>query len=74
MRKPKMNPLRLFVMTSGFSQTEIAAKLGISQGLLNKWINGFWIPDKAQAKQLAKLLGMEVDVLFPDVVLREPRY
>ena len=48
----------------GFSQEEIAGKLGISRQAYAKWESGATIPDIEKCSQLAELYGTTIDSLI----------
>ncbi|HEV7299685.1 MAG TPA: helix-turn-helix transcriptional regulator [Tepidisphaeraceae bacterium] len=67
MRK-KITPFYRARYAKGFTQAELAAKLGVSQAAVNGWETGRWIPRLAIADELAKLLGISRDDLLELVV------
>ncbi len=48
----------------GFSQEEIAEKIGISRQAYGKWEKGTTIPDIEKCSQLAKIYGITIDDLI----------
>ena len=50
----------------GFSQEEIAEKIGISRQAYAKWESGATIPDVQKCDLLAKVYGVTVDSLLKD--------
>ena len=51
---------------TGMSKSEIAAKLGITNAMLSRYISGASIPSADRSHQLARLLGCSTDELFDD--------
>ena len=49
---------------NGYSQGQIAEKIGITRQAYAKWENGSTIPDVDRASQLAKLYGISIDSLM----------
>lgn len=49
---------------AGFSQEELAAKLGISRQAVSKWERGESSPDTDNLIALAKLYGVSLDALL----------
>ena len=54
----KMRKLR------GYSQKQIALKLGVSQGTISQWENDISTPPADQIVKLAKILGVSVEELM----------
>ena len=48
----------------GMTQAELASLLNVSKSAVAKWECGRGIPDRANFKQLANILGVKVEVLF----------
>ncbi len=59
----KANNFKLFRKKSGFTQEDIAEKLGVSRQAVAKWENGDTTPDIEFCIQLANLYGTTVDAL-----------
>lgn len=56
----------------GFSQEEVAQKLGVSRQTVSKWETDETIPDIRQAKKMAVLYNMSLDELIDfDIDIRE---
>lgn len=56
----------------GFSQEEVAEKLGISRQTISKWETNETIPNIYESKQLAQLYNLSLDELLDfDVYLKE---
>ena len=49
---------------NGYSQGQIAEKIGITRQAYAKWENGSTVPDVDRASQLAKLYGISIDSLM----------
>ena len=57
---------------SGFSQEEVAEKLGVSRQTISKWEGDETLPDIRQSKRLAVLYGLSLDELIAfDVDVQE---
>ncbi|MCX4254973.1 MAG: helix-turn-helix transcriptional regulator [Bacilli bacterium] len=57
---------------AGFSQEEVAEKLGISRQTISKWETNETIPNIYESKQLAQLYNLSLDELLDfDVYLKE---
>lgn len=59
----KANNFKLFRKKSGYTQEEIAEKLGVSRQAVAKWENGDTTPDINFCIQLADLYGTTIDAL-----------
>ncbi len=59
-----MNRLKYCREQKGFSQTDIAEKLGVTQQAIAKWETGEAMPRADKLPQLAKILGCTIDALF----------
>ncbi len=59
----KANNFKLFRKKSGFTQEEVAEKLGVSRQAVAKWENGDTTPDIEFCIQLAELYGTTLDAL-----------
>ena len=53
----------------GYSQEEIAEKIGISRQAYAKWENGSTIPDIEKCKRLADLYGVTIDSLIKETTV-----
>lgn len=51
---------------NGYSQGQIAEKIGITRQAYAKWENGSTVPDIGKASQLAKVYGISIDSLMDD--------
>jgi ribosome-binding protein aMBF1 (putative translation factor) len=51
--------MRNAIEKSGFSQTEIAEKMGIKVQVLNRWVTGQVKPRPASLRQLAEICGVD---------------
>lgn len=57
---------------SGYSQEEIAAKLGVSRQTISKWETSETVPDIYQAKKLASIYNISLDELVSyDIEVKE---
>lgn len=59
-----MNRIRETRKQAGIKQTDLCARLGISQGALSGWENGKYEPGQAGWLSLAEVLGVSVDYLM----------
>lgn len=48
----------------GMSQYRLAARLGINQGTLSKWVNGLREPKASALYQMSKILGVTMEELM----------
>lgn len=48
----------------GMTQYRLAAKLGINQGTLSKWVNGLREPKASALYQMSKILGVTMEELM----------
>ena len=53
----------------GYSQEEIAEKIGISRQAYAKWENGSTIPDIEKCKRLSDLYGVTIDSLIKETTV-----
>ena len=53
-------------MKKGMSQKELADAIGVTQGNVSAWENGYWDPTVEKAKQAAVVLACTVDELLAD--------
>jgi len=56
---------------NGFTQEELAEKLGISAQAVSKWENGHTLPETAILPSLARLLNCSIDAILSPVVMTE---
>ena len=65
---------------NGWSQEELAEKLGVSRQAVSKWESAGSVPDLQRVIQLAELFGVSTDYLLRDemeqaeVVVYEPNH
>ena len=59
--------LRKHIQTSNMTQTEIAEKLGVTNAMLSRYVNGASIPGLTKAYRLANILGVRVSDLLDSV-------
>ena len=58
-------------LQNGFSQAQVASKLGVSQGAVSQWENGRTRPDPDQLVQLARLFSVSLDYFVEDLPVRD---
>lgn len=58
---------------NGWSQEELAEKLGVSRQSVSKWEGASSVPDLKKVIQMAKLFGVSTDYLLKDELERENR-
>ena len=58
------NNINVWIAIRGMSKKEVAQRLGVSQVVLSRWINGHANPSLENAFKLAKILNCKVDDLF----------
>lgn len=51
---------------NGYSQEQVAERIGISRQAYAKWEQGLTVPDVEKASQLAKVYGIAIDNLMDD--------
>ncbi len=56
--------IRVFRKKNGFTQEELAGRLGISFQAVSKWENGVTAPDISLLPELAAILGTSIDALL----------
>lgn len=59
-----MNRIREARKQAGIKQTDLCARLGISQGALSGWENGKYEPGRSGWLSLSEVLGVSVDYLM----------
>ena len=65
------NQILLLRKRNGFTQEELAEKLGISAQAISKWENGHTLPETALLPLLAKLLNTSIDSILMPVIIKE---
>lgn len=65
------NQILLLRKRNGFTQEELAEKLGISAQAVSKWENGHTLPETAFLPLLAKLLNSSIDSILMPTVAKE---
>lgn len=55
----KKHPLKLYLMSVGMSQTELAEKTGMSRSKINLFLNGRCNLDMKETELVCKALGLE---------------
>jgi len=56
---------------NGFTQDELAEKLGISAQAISKWENGHALPETTVLPLLAKLLNSSIDSILTPLIIKE---
>ena len=56
--------LKILRAENGFTQAEVAAKLGISQQMYSKYEGGSTVPDADMVKQICGIYGISADYLL----------
>jgi transcriptional regulator with XRE-family HTH domain len=59
-------PLKIAIMESGKSQSDIAQTIGMYEPKLSRIVRGYAHPTEAEMRALAKVLRRPVQQLFPD--------
>jgi transcriptional regulator with XRE-family HTH domain len=49
----------------GFTQQQLASRIGVQQGTLSRWERDEYVPHAYLKPRLARALHVHVDVLFP---------
>ncbi len=57
---------------NGWSQEELASKLGVSRQAVSKWESAGSIPDLKRILQMSELFGVTTDYLLKDEIEEEP--
>jgi len=65
------NQIMLLRKRNGFTQDELAEKLGISAQAISKWENGHALPETAMLPLLSKLLNSPIDSILMPVIIKE---
>ena len=52
------------IKESGYTQVQLAAKLGVSPVMVSRWATGRHIPDMDSLVHLADTLGVDVNILL----------
>lgn len=52
---------RQLLRTSGYTQIELARKLGVTQALVSKWVTGRGTPKTVTVPKIAEVFGVSVD-------------
>ncbi len=52
---------RQLLRTSGYTQIELARKLGVTQALVSKWVTGRGTPKTVTISKIAKVLKVSTD-------------
>lgn len=58
--------LEKMIPFTGMSKSELAAKLGITNAMLSRYLRGTSMPSVDKAHQIARLVGCSTDELFDD--------
>ena len=58
-------------LKNGFSQTQLAMKLGVTQGAVSQWESGKTRPDPDQLVQLARLFSVPLDYFVSELPARD---
>jgi len=64
--------LKRILKEQGLTQDWLAFVLGLSQPNVNRWANGRVLPRHSRAEQIARVLGLPVETVFPDGIAPEP--
>ena len=65
------NQILLLRKRNGFTQDELAEKLGISAQAISKWENGHTLPETTLLPVLAKLFNTSIDSIITPVIIKE---
>jgi len=65
------NQILILRKRNGFTQDELAEKLGISAQAISKWENGHTLPETALLPSLAALLNTSIDSILTPVIVKE---
>ena len=64
-KKDFANNLKIARKNAELSQSDVGKKLNLSQDTVSRWENGRTAPNIQQLYELAELLEVDVDELFP---------
>jgi transcriptional regulator with XRE-family HTH domain len=67
------NQILLMRKRNGFTQEELAEKLGVSAQAVSKWENGHTLPETALLPMLSKLLNSSIDSILLPIIMEEGR-
>jgi transcriptional regulator with XRE-family HTH domain len=56
--------MKALMKTLKVSQQDVATRIGISQGMVSRWVRSENVPDVYQAQQVAEALGVPLDLMF----------
>ena len=59
---------------NGWSQEELASRIGVSRQAVSKWESAGAVPDLQKILQLAELFGVSIDYLLKDEMEPEQAY
>ena len=65
------NQILLLRKRNGFTQEELAEKLGVSAQAVSKWENGHTLPEAILLPPLAKLLNSSIDTILVPPIVKE---
>jgi DNA-binding XRE family transcriptional regulator len=68
---PFKNDLRLYRLSKGVKQAELAKLLGIPRSRLSLWEGGRALPSLREAMLLSSYLGVPISVIWPDPRMQE---
>jgi len=63
---PPVTPLKLAIVMSGRTQTDIAEEVGVHPGSMAGYAGGYRTPSKAMQKRIARALRKTPAELWPD--------
>ncbi len=66
----QMSILERIRREKGFTQTELAAQCGITQGMISEYEKAKTIPELRTARRIAKTLGVSIETLWPEDELK----
>lgn len=56
--------LRVQMARRGFSQTELAERVGTTQSVVSRWVRNERVPDPSSCDRIADALGLDIDVVL----------
>ena len=65
------NQILLLRKRNGFTQDELAERLGISAQAISKWENGHTLPDTSMLPLLSQCLNATIDAILKPVIITE---
>lgn len=62
-----MEKLRSWLRDQALSQAQLAKRIGVTEGAISQWLNGYSRPSLDNLVELSRQTGMPVDSLIEDL-------